>query len=221
MPSWATDAARSSNVHSLRGRVDLSSSSAIGSGMAGQVGLGRGQVLVEVVDDVEGPVHPPPVAGIGADVRIDAGLRGGGEAELLGLARLEQAAGQQDLAATPGRIAAAPRRAGGRRLGQQADLLEGAGLASPRSCAASCRCSRRRSPPACRPGRRSGRCRSASARAPCRRGSPGRPARPAPCGPTRAGRRARAAARASPSCSASSAAGDVRRPRPGSVARRR
>ena len=34
VPSWAIDEARSSNVHSLRGRVDLSSSSAIGTGWA-------------------------------------------------------------------------------------------------------------------------------------------------------------------------------------------
>ena len=121
-------AARSSNFHSLRGRLDLSSSSAIGSGMARPGSLGVGEVVVEVVDDVERPVHPPPVAGIGADIRIDAGLRGRGEAQLLRLARLEQAAGAAGSCSSAGRTAARSASGlGGRRLGQEADLLEGAG----------------------------------------------------------------------------------------------
>ena len=86
----------------------------------GQVGLGVGEVLVEVLDDVQRPVHPPPVAGIGADVGIDARLASGAvKLELLRLARLEQPAGEQDLVRAAGRScrSRAP-GLGGRRLGR-------------------------------------------------------------------------------------------------------
>ena len=63
----------------------------------GQVALGVGEVLVEVLDDVQRPVHAPPVAGIGADIRIDARLGRRGEAELLRVPRLEQPAGRRIL----------------------------------------------------------------------------------------------------------------------------
>ena len=53
----------------------------------GQVALGIGQVLVQVLDDVQRPVHPPPVAGIGADIRIDARLARGGEARASAMSR--------------------------------------------------------------------------------------------------------------------------------------
>ena len=48
--------------------------------MGGQVARRVGQVGGDVLDDVERAVHPPPVAGIGADIRIHARLRRGGEA---------------------------------------------------------------------------------------------------------------------------------------------
>ena len=48
--------------------------------VGGQVARRIGEVSGDVLDDVERAVHPPPVAGIGADIRIDARLGRGGEA---------------------------------------------------------------------------------------------------------------------------------------------
>ena len=128
-PAAPTPPARSSNFHSVRGRRSFSRSSLIGSGCGGQVRLGVGQVRVQVVDDVQRPVHPPPVARVGADVGIDARLRGRGEAQLLRVARLEQPAGQRGSWPTAGRNcrAAAP-GSWAARLGQEADLLQRPGL---------------------------------------------------------------------------------------------
>src|SRR5262249_33555857 len=60
--------------------------------MGGEIGLRVRKVLVEVLNDVERAVHAPPVAGISANIGIDARLRGRREGELLHVARLEQSA---------------------------------------------------------------------------------------------------------------------------------
>ena len=65
--------------------------------MPGEIRFAIGQVLVEVLDDVECAVHPPPVPWIRADVGIDSRLLRRGEAQLLRIARLQKPAGDDDL----------------------------------------------------------------------------------------------------------------------------
>ena len=65
--------------------------------MGGEIGRRIGQIPLEIIDDIHRPVHPPPVPGVGADVWIDARLRGGIEGELLGGLRLEERARHEDI----------------------------------------------------------------------------------------------------------------------------
>ena len=111
-----TASASSSSFHSVRGRLNFRSSSFTGSGFLARYALGVLQIGVEVGDDVERPVHPPPVAGVGADVGVNARLLRRGELQLLDLPRLEQPALEQDRRrrACRARTASPRRRAGWR-----------------------------------------------------------------------------------------------------------
>ena len=70
----STAVARSSYFHSLRGRLNFSSVVLDRQRVLRQVAFRVGEVFVEIGDDVQGAEHAPPVAGIGADVGIDARL---------------------------------------------------------------------------------------------------------------------------------------------------
>ena len=86
--------------------------------------LGIRQIGVEVVDDVQGSVHPPPVAGIRADKRIDSRRGRSDQAQLCRVPRLQQVARQQDLRRAGHVVPRGKARLLRVGLGEQADLLE-------------------------------------------------------------------------------------------------
>ena len=77
--------------------------------MRAEIRLRRGEIGVEILHDIQSPIHPPPMTGIRADIRINARLRRRDEAQLLRLPRLKEPAGEQDFSrlrhVLPGRSA--------------------------------------------------------------------------------------------------------------------